>query len=108
MSFNKPFIGRVWISPWVNKRTQEKTMGIKLGGLNGVVAHLDKNEAYELANTLVDLADTLPDAPLARYGEPSAPVTPSYVQLPVHTTRSLTSACGDNEPELPTSTLELE
>ncbi|MGO3255073.1 MAG: hypothetical protein ACTIKH_02910 [Glutamicibacter ardleyensis] len=103
---DRPYIGKVWLSPWTIKSTQKKIMGIKIAGMSGIAAHLDKSEAYELANTLVDLADTLPDeAPLEPTRATQAQREHACGQPPAHT---LTNASGDVEQPLPTTPAESE
>lgn len=94
---DRPYIGKVWLSPWTIKSTRETTPGIALGGTRGISAHLTKAEAYTLANDIVDAADKLPEAT-------TAPATPRIVQCgqaPLYTSRTLINASGDVEQPLP-------
>lgn len=58
----RPYIGRIWQYTWKDRATGEHTPGIALGGGGGLAAHLTKDEAYSLANDIVDAADKLPEA----------------------------------------------
>ncbi|WP_431710709.1 hypothetical protein [Glutamicibacter uratoxydans] len=55
----RPYIGRISKYCWTDKRTGERTPGIVLSGAHGLAAHLTADEAIQLADQLVDLAERL-------------------------------------------------
>ncbi|MGP5265248.1 hypothetical protein [Glutamicibacter arilaitensis] len=95
----RPYIGKIWEHAWTDDRTGEQTPGIKLGGASGIAAHLTKDEAYSLANDIVDAADKLPEATTSPYKRQETPCG----QSPLHTSQTLTNASGEPEQTLPAS-----
>ena len=95
---NRPFIGAVRPYTWDPK--DKPVHGLLLGGRGGVAAHVTKAEAYELADRLVDAADSLPDAP--------QPTKAQQVPQPCYTSHSgnLTNAAGLPEEPLPATSAE--
>lgn len=89
----RPYIGRIWEQAWDEKATGEQTPGIMLGGAGGISAHLTKDEAYALANRIVDAADKLPE---------STPAPPRLqpAECPKPPAHMLTDAQGDAEQPL--------
>ena len=100
----RPYIGKIWEHAWTDDCTGEQTPGIKLGGASGIAAHLTKDEAYSLANDIVDAADKLPEATTSPQERQE---TPCGVP-PLYTSQTLTNASGDTEDPLPTTGLERE
>lgn len=100
----RPYIGKIWEHAWTDDCTGEQTPGIKLGGASGIAAHLTKDEAYSLANDIVDAADKLPEATTSPQERQETPCGLSTL----YTSHTLTNASGDTEQPLPTTDLESE
>lgn len=55
----RPYLTKVHAWEWTNNQTGTKTPGIALRQGRRFVVHLTAGEAIQLANRLVDLAETL-------------------------------------------------
>ena len=95
----RPFIGAIKPYTWNRAGRGEQVHGLLIGGLTGVAAHVTKAEAFELANRIVDAAESLTEQSQRPAGHAKAPREPK----PCYLSRSdtLTDAAGAPEPPLP-------
>lgn len=57
----RPYFSVVKQQSWQNAETRNTTPGVLFVGMSGIAAHLTKQECYDLADQLVDLAEQLPE-----------------------------------------------
>lgn len=81
------------IKPYTWNPNGESVPGLILRGRSGLAAHVTKAEAYELADQLVDAADSLPDAP--------QPPKARQMPQPCYASNSDTLTAADGTPEEP-------